>query len=332
MTTILYAAGILGVLGLIFGGALALIGNKFAVKENPARNAVREALPGANCGACGYPGCDAYADAIVNDNVAIGLCPVGGNDTMMKISGILGINAEAHEKMVAVVMCRGGGERCHIRFEYDGPKDCRSAALVAQGDKACSFSCLGLGNCERVCPFGAITVNDMRLAEVDESKCVGCGICTMECPRAVLRLYPQDRPVRRTCSAMARGKIVMSNCTAGCVGCGKCERACKFSAIHLINDLPEIDYNKCAGCMSCADNCPTGALASNEALRLQAVINPKLCDDCGECAKACPYEAIAHDEMGRHTVAAWNCTGCKECLKTCKPGAIQMTPGFRHKR
>jgi electron transport complex protein RnfB len=282
--------------------------------------------------ACGYPGCDGYAEAVADGKADVTKCPVGGAKTAKMIAQVMGVDAEETIPMVATVMCRGDQEHCHTRFEYAGPKDCRHASLAALGDKACVYSCLGLGNCEKACPFGAITVNDQRLAVVDEQKCVGCGLCVSGCPRDVLKLLPATHPVHRICSAMEFGKLVRVSCTAGCVGCGKCERSCKFGALKMMKNLPEIDLDKCVGCMSCADNCPTGALKSNKSLRKRAVINVKNCVKCDACSQKCPFGAITRNEDGVYTVIAWNCTGCGVCLKTCKKDCIQLVPGIKYNR
>ncbi len=331
MTNVLIAAGVMGAMALIFGAVLSIVGRKFAVPENPVRNAVREQLPGANCGGCGYAGCDGYADAVAEGKAPVNKCPVGGDEVARRIGEVMGVTAQAQERMVATVMCRGDVERCATRFEYAGPRDCHSAALAAQGDKACQYSCLGLGDCEKACPFGAIHVNENRLAVVDEDKCHGCGVCVSGCPRGVLQLMPLRHPVHRTCSAMEKGKVVRDNCSAGCLGCGKCERSCKFGALKLVNNLPEINLALCVGCMQCADNCPTGALKSNELLRRHALINYNKCDGCDSCTSACQFDAIKADADGKHVVVEWNCTGCGQCVPRCEKGCIQMVSAARYK-
>lgn len=330
MTSVLIAAAVMGAIGLIFGAVLGIVGKKFAVPENPLRDAVRNELPGANCGGCGFAGCDAYAEAVAGGKAAVNLCPVGGEAVAEKLAAAMGVTAEAQEKMVATVQCRGASDRCQTRFEYVGPMDCRSAALAAQGDKACSYSCLGLGSCEKACPFGAIKVVD-RLAVVDEDLCRACGACVDACPRSVLKLMPVKKAVYRSCSAMERGKIVRDHCTAGCLGCGKCQRSCKFGALTMVNDLPEIDLAKCVGCMSCADNCPTGALRANEALRRRALINFAKCTGCDDCVAACQFGAIIKNAEGRHTVVDWNCVGCSACAQACQHGCIQLVHSVKYK-
>ncbi len=331
LTNVLVASGVIGAMGLIFGAVLSIIGKKFEVPENPLQTAVRGLLPGANCGGCGYPGCDGYAAAVANGSAPVNKCPVGGDSAAQAIGQLMGVEAEAQDKLVATVMCRGGSERCQTRFEYQGPMDCKSMSLAAQGDKACWFSCLGLGDCQKSCQFGAIVVDDNRLARVDPDKCKSCGMCVASCPRGILQLLPQSVAVHRICSAMERGKVVRDICTAGCISCGKCERSCKFGALKMVNNLPEIDIQKCTGCMQCADSCPTGALRSNETKRRRAVINLNKCDGCDACAKVCKFEAITKNEEGKHMVVDWNCTGCGACQKVCPNGSVQMQQGAKYR-
>lgn len=324
VSTIVVAALLLGGLGLVFGGVLAIVSKVFSVPADPVFDAVREALPGANCGGCGFSGCDAYARAVAEGKAGVSQCPVGGAEAAKRIAAVMGVDAARMERKVAVVMCRGDVEKCHLRFRYDGPADCRSALLAGDGDKACRYSCLGGGDCEKACPFGAIHVNENRLAVVDEEACRGCGVCVSACPRGVLALMPVEHPVHRMCSAMERGKVVRDNCSAGCLGCGKCERSCKFGALKLVNLLPEIDLSKCVGCMCCADNCPTGALKANEALRRHAVIRYGECIGCGACEAACQFGAIAGTAGQPHSVIEWNCVGCGACERACPQHCVQM--------
>ena len=327
---ILIAAGILGALGLVFGAIIFVASKYLSVPTDPKRDAVRECLPGANCGGCGFAGCDNYADAVAAGTAAPNLCSVGGEPVANKISEIVGVKAEKTEKLVATVICRGSSERCHVKFNYEGIHDCRAAALVGGGDKACKFACLGLGTCEEVCPFGAIHINDKRLAVVDVDKCRGCHKCVDACPRGVLRMEPVSYPVRRVCSAMEKGKVVRDACSAGCISCGKCVRVCKFGALEMKDNLPQIDHDKCVGCMSCADACPTGAIRANEAFRRMAILDTKLCDGCDECRKVCQFNAIQGEEGQMHNVISWDCNGCGKCAEVCPKHALEMIPTVKH--
>ena len=324
---ILTAALAIGGMGLVFGAVLAVVSRIFHVEEDPRKEQVRQCLPGANCGGCGYAGCDDYAQQIVSGNAPVNRCPVAGEAAAEAIAQIMGVQPEKREKRIATVRCRGSLDRCGLRFAYDGPKDCKSAALVAGGDKACEYSCLGFGDCEAACPFDAIHMVEGRLAEVDAEKCVGCGVCLTACPRGVLQLMTASHPVHSACSAHLSGKVVRDACKAGCIGCGKCQRACKFGALNMINNLPDIDFEKCTSCMQCVDSCPTGAIMAYNDMRRHAMIHFPDCAGCGECQNVCLFDAIAGSGNSRRSVIEWNCVGCGKCVEACIHGCIEMRPG-----
>ena len=331
MNPILTAAIVLGALGLISGAILAFVGKMFAVKVDPRQAEIREVLPGINCAACGYPGCDSFAKAVAEKGESVSGCPVGGDATAIRVALIMGVTAEPREQKIAAVTCKGKIGVCALNFDYHGPKDCRSAALAGSGDKACQYSCLGYGDCEASCPFGAIhVVTEERLAYVNEEKCNGCGVCVAGCPRNVIRLLPVGHAVHRTCSAMEGGKVVRDHCSAGCLGCGKCERSCRFGALKMRDSLPWIDQTICVHCMRCADECPTGALKANNALRKHALIDFDECNGCGDCKKACQFSAIQGEQDKYHDVIEWNCVGCGECVKVCPQKCIRMVMGSKY--
>ena len=265
VVNILIAAVVLGLMGLLFG--LLLMGTEkvFTIPTDEKRDAVRAALPGANCGACGYPGCDGCADAIACGKAPVNACPVGGKPVADKISAIMG-NAEAADavRKVASVICQGDSEHCKEKFEYRGIQDCVAASVVNDGNKACKFACLGLGTCARVCPFDAIHVDPVKkIAVVDDEKCVACGKCVAICPKGVLSLRPVTEDVTVRCRNTEPAKKVLSACSTGCIHCGKCFRSCPHGAITMTNGLPVIDQSKCQHCMACADACPTKAMWAN---------------------------------------------------------------------
>lgn len=327
MSNIIKAALMLGGLGAVFGALLAVVGRLFSVPEDARKSALRECLPGANCGGCGFAGCDAYAEAVASGSAPVGKCPVGGDAAAQKMADIMGVTVEAVEPLVATVMCRGSLDSCHVRFEYEGPQSCRSASLAAFGDKDCRFSCLGYGDCAVKCPFGAIKVGSDRLARIDASLCQGCGKCVETCPRGVIALVPRKNPVHVVCSALDKGKTVRDHCTSGCIGCGKCARSCDFGALTMQNNLPHIDAEKCVGCMRCADSCPTGALQANEEMRSRAVIRYDRCTGCGSCQDSCRYNAVMGNIGHPHGVIAWNCVGCGQCEDKCPEKCIRMVHG-----
>lgn len=262
---ILIAVISLGVIGAISAAFLYAASKKFEVYEDPRIAQVQEALPGANCGACGYPGCAGFAAACVNADAMDGLlCPVGGADTMSCVSKILGKEAGTAEPMVAVVRCNG---TCDVRprtNRYDGTQSCAIASALYTGETGCSFGCLGYGDCVTVCAFDAIHVNPATgLPEVSDDNCTSCGLCVKACPRNIIEIRkkgPKSRRVYVSCINKDKGGPAKKSCGNACIGCGKCVKECAFEAITLENNLAYIDYTKCRLCRKCAPVCPTGAI------------------------------------------------------------------------
>lgn len=249
----------LGLLGVIFGAVLALAAKKLAVKTDPREASVLEALPGANCGACGYPGCSGYASAIVAGKAEIAACPVGGAAVAVRVGEIMGVavDGSAMARRVAHVRCLGDNEACPTKFVYDGVQDCRAAALVGGGPTLCSFGCLGFGSCVAACQFGAIRMSDQGLPVVDPAKCTACGKCVDACPRGLIELLDEDIAVYVACCSTAKGAEVRKTCKAGCIGCGICAKNCPAGAIVVTDSLARIDQTKCTRCGICAEKCPT---------------------------------------------------------------------------
>ena len=228
----------------------------FAVKEDERAIAIRECLPGANCGACGYSGCDSYAKALANGEAEkTNLCIPGGDCVAKGIAAVLGVEAEDVVEQVAYVACNGKCGQVERKYEYQGVKSCASANLFFGGDKSCTSACLGYGDCVRACPQEAISVEDC-VAHVDPRKCVGCGICVRECPNGIIRLINDTSRVVVECSNHDKGAITRKSCPNGCIGCMKCEKTCKYGAIKVIDNLATIDYSLCTGCGECVSVCP----------------------------------------------------------------------------
>lgn len=250
----------LGIMGLLFGGGLAYASKVFAVEVDPKVPLIKDALPGANCGGCGYPGCDALANAVATGEAGVDACPVGGAETAEKIGEIMGLSVEGSQKMIARVICKGTEENCVKRSDYYGVTDCKEAVIAMGGNKGCMYGCLGMGTCERICPFDAIHVNDEGIAEVDEEKCTGCSKCIEACPKMVIDLVPASKRVFVDCNSKDKGKDVKAVCKVGCIACKICVKNCPEDAITFENNLAKIDYDKCTQCGVCVEKCPTHAI------------------------------------------------------------------------
>ena len=268
---IVIAIAILGGLGLVFGLVLGAASKVFYVETDPRLDQLNEALPGANCGGCGYPGCGGYAEAVLKGEAAIGLCASGGNACAREMSRIMGVKAEAVTRKVALVRCSGRrtvtpeGKELGMKMKgsYEGISDCLAASKVAgNGPAVCKFGCLGFGNCVKACQYDAISVVD-GVAVVDKEKCVGCMSCAKACPRSLIVPVEYDSHTVIACSSHAKGAVTTRGCTQGCIGCGLCTKICPHDAIHVDHNLAVIDYTKCVGCGLCATVCPKKLISSN---------------------------------------------------------------------
>lgn len=246
---------VIAIIGLLVGYGLVYTGKRFHVEVDERETAVRECLPGNNCGACGYAGCDAMAAAIVSGDAPVNGCPVGGAPVAEKIGGIMGSEAEAVERQVAFVRCKGSCEVTHNQGNYVGIKDCRSAVLSGLNVTECDYGCLGFGSCQTVCPQDAIRVVD-GVAIVNRDKCVGCGLCVKTCPKHLIELVPESKHVSVQCSNRDKGPAVKKVCSAGCIGCGICARQCEVNAIAVTDNLAHVDYEACVQCGKCVEKCP----------------------------------------------------------------------------
>ena len=236
-------------MGLVFAG------DKFKVEVDQRESAVRECLPGNNCGACGFAGCDALAAAIAKGEAPVNACPVGGAPVAQKVGEIMGTSAEATERKVAFVRCKGSCDVTHNQGHYIGIQDCRSAVLAGLNLTDCGYGCLGLGSCATACPQDAIQVVD-GVAMVNRKRCIGCGLCAKACPRGLIELVPASKRVIVQCSNHDRGPLVKKVCTAGCIGCMLCTKQCEFDAIHVTGNLAQVNYDNCTQCGKCAQKCP----------------------------------------------------------------------------
>ncbi|MGN1032026.1 MAG: RnfABCDGE type electron transport complex subunit B [Intestinibacter sp.] len=320
---ILKSVILLGVMGLIFGAVLAFAAQKFAVKVDEREAKILEVLPGANCGGCGYPGCGGVAAAIAKGEAPVNACPVGGAAVAAKVGEIMGVSAEAGEKMVAHVMCKGTCSSAANKYEYQGIADCRAAISLIGGPKDCSFGCIGLGTCVSACGFGGIKIVD-GVAVVDEDQCVLCGKCIEACPKGIIGKKPASKKVVVDCSSKDPGKVVKAKCSAGCIGCKACEKACPVGAITVENNIATIDYSKCIGCKECAVKCPKNVISAGDISdRRKVAIDEQKCIGCTACARVCPFGAIEGDKKQPHKVDLEKCKGCHLCMQKCKKDAIK---------
>ena len=252
---ILITTAVITVIGLIVGAGLVFTSRKFAVEVDERESAVRELLPGNNCGACGYAGCDAMAAAIAKGEAPVNGCPVGGSPVAEKIGAVMGVEAGAVIRKVAFVRCKGSCEYTRNQGNYIGIRDCASALRGGLNLTSCDYGCLGLGSCVKVCPEQAIRVAD-GVAVVDRRRCVGCGLCAKACPKGLIELIPEQNRVAVRCSNKDRGPQVKQVCSAGCIGCMLCTRQCESGAITVTGNLAHIDYAACTQCGKCVEKCP----------------------------------------------------------------------------
>ena len=249
MQTVIIAIVVLAALGAIFGLVLAFAAKAFAVEKDPREEAIAEVLPGANCGG--------YAAAVAAGKAPVNACAAGGAAVAAKIGEIMGVAAGDSVKKLAQVHCTGCGQN-YKKYEYVGLHDCVAASLLpGGGELGCAYGCLGLGSCEKACPFDAIHVME-GVAQVDEDKCKSCGKCVDVCPKHIIALVPYKtrRHVAIRCSSHDKGPDVRKNCDNGCIGCTLCAKSCPKEAISMIDNLAVIDYDKCIGCGICAQKCP----------------------------------------------------------------------------
>ena len=266
LLTALRGLGVFSMLGVLFGVALAIAARRFHVPVDPRVEAVRERLPAANCGACGFAGCQAYAEAVVSrPEVSASLCVPGREAVARAIAEMTGKAMGAVADRVVVLRCHGTSAYAREEAEYAGVETCAAAAMVFGGPKACKNGCLGLGDCVRACPFGALSLGDAGITVVDTEACTGCAVCVPVCPKDLFELYPRKRRIELSCVAKDKQAIVRATCMVGCTLCRKCVAKCPAEAIAWDGRTIVIDHEKCLAygpsCgEACVDVCPSSIL------------------------------------------------------------------------
>lgn len=265
MSTLVASIIVLGSIGILAAIILYMASRRFYVAENPKVEQIESALPGANCGACGFSGCHDFAVNFANADSPEGFnCPGAGAEGMKRVAAIMGFEAKAVRPMVAVLRCDGTCANRPTRAIYDGVRSCAVLSMVAVGSTDCAYGCLGCGDCVASCPWDAMHIDPTTgLPVIDQDKCVACGKCVDACPRSLIELRargPRGLRVWVACANKDKGAIARKDCAAACIGCGKCLKACPHEAITIADNLAYIDYNKCKLCRKCAAGCPTGAI------------------------------------------------------------------------
>jgi Na+-translocating ferredoxin:NAD+ oxidoreductase RNF subunit RnfB len=319
--TLIFLAGI----SAIFGLGLAFAAQRFAVKTDPRVEQVLDVLAHAHCGACGYAGCEQYAEAVVkNPDVAPNLCTPAGAKGAEAVALITGKKADIKEPVFSRIMCQGGLSKSTKRFKYEGVLDCRAAVLAGGGDKSCIYGCLGYATCMRACPFGAITMSSDNLPIVDIVKCTGCRKCEAACPKKVIEILPGSKAVLVACHSKDKGGDTRKHCQTGCIACGKCVKVCPFDAPSIQNNFSRINIDKCKVCGLCVSNCPTNAIIDFIPKRPKASVTDK-CIGCQICMKVCPVNAASGEPKKKHSVDQVKCIGCGICTAKCPVQAIEGT-------
>lgn len=259
MKEIFIAILLITIIGLLCSIMLVLASHFMSVPVDEKEQKIRSVLPGANCGACGYTGCDGYAKALSKGNVKTNLCVPGADKVAKDIADALGVEAEDVVEQVAFIHCLGDCNKCSDKHIYEGIKSCSAANMLYSGESSCSYGCLGYGDCVNVCPVDAICIEN-GIAHINQRKCIGCGLCSKVCPNHLITLFADVEKMAVTCSNREKGAIAKKQCSNACIKCKKCEKNCPSGAIKIEDNLATIDYSLCTDCGKCAEVCPVGCI------------------------------------------------------------------------
>ena len=261
ITTVISIIAVMGLVGLFFGFVLAIANKKLAVELNPLIHVVEDVLPKGQCGACGFAGCQAYAEAVVSDpDVAPNLCIPGKEIVAKKVSELTGKVAKEVEAKVAYIKCNNPINVASKKFQYSGIQDCIAMNLLHDGPKCCKYGCVGLGTCVKNCPFNAIEMGENGLPKINKLRCTGCGKCENVCPKNVIEMIPVNTKVNVVCNSIERGVKARKDCHIACIGCGICVKTCPHGAVKIVDNLSIIDKHICMEVCTdpvCIDKCPT---------------------------------------------------------------------------
>ncbi|MBS1828462.1 MAG: 4Fe-4S binding protein [Acidobacteria bacterium] len=261
MQDLLMAGGIMAAFGSVLAAIIAIANKKLYVFEDPRIDEVEGMLPGANCGACGSAGCRNFAEKVVSKEAAPGKCTVSAPSNIVAIASLLGVSAGAEEKRVAKLACAGGSNVARNHARYAGLGSCRAAALIGGGGKGCSWGCLGLADCMRVCDFDAIHMDEHGLPVVTESKCTACGDCVEVCPKSLFSIHVVSHRLWVACKNLLNGDMAESECEVACTACGRCAADAPAGLVQIVNNLAVVDYSKNnLANQTPIQRCPTGAI------------------------------------------------------------------------
>jgi len=326
--TLKFTAIFLAGISAVFGIGLAFAAKKFAVQTDPRVEQVLDVVAHAHCGACGFAGCQQYAEAVVaNPDVKPNLCIPAGKSAAEAIARITGKEMGAIEPKIARVFCQGGLSKSKRRFKYEGIEDCKAAVLAGGGDKSCIYGCLGYGTCMRACQFGAIIMSDDHLPVIDPIRCTACGQCARACPKNVIEILPLVKEVLTRCHSKEKGAVTRKQCQTGCIACGMCVKVCPYNAPVIENNLSRINLDKCRVCGICVSKCPTNAIMDYLPFRPKALITEK-CIGCAICTKVCPVNAASGELKKMHVIDQNRCIGCGVCTAKCTVLAITGTINY----
>lgn len=262
MKIVIYTIIVSLLAGFLLGLLLGLFKKIFYVSVDERIQKIRDALSGANCGGCGYAGCDSFAEAVSKGEAPSDGCVAGGAECAAKINAILGTSSGEAKPKVAFLACAGDRECAQDKGIYVGPKTCAMSQQINNGRKKCAFGCIGFGDCVAACPFDALSMGQNGLPVIDREKCLACGKCAKACPKGLFRLIPKDeKGAIALCSNRSENKPqIKKDCSKGCFKCGVCTKKCPEGAVQLVNGLPEIDRSKCTACGQCVAACPDKVL------------------------------------------------------------------------